>query len=40
MKISIIKVKHNYANKLKYKLNSTKSQDYKDIERIIIDGGL
>ena len=39
MKISIITVTYNCAETITYTLNSIKSQDYKNIEHIIIDGG-
>ena len=38
MKISIITVTYNCAETITYTLNSIKSQDYKNIEHIIIDG--
>jgi glycosyltransferase len=39
MKISIITVCYNSADTLKFTLNSVLSQDYKNLEHIIIDGG-
>ena len=39
MKVSIITVCLNSDETIKYSLNSVISQDYKNIEHIIIDGG-
>ena len=39
MKISVITICYNSADTLKFTLNSVLSQDYKNLEHIIIDGG-
>ena len=39
MKVSIITVCLNSKNTVKYTLNSVLSQNYKNIEHIIVDGG-
>jgi len=39
MKISVITICYNSANTLKYTLKSVLSQDYENIEHIIVDGG-
>ena len=39
MKVSIITVCLNSKNTIKYTLNSVLSQNYKNIEHIIVDGG-
>ena len=39
MKLSIITVTYNSAKTLSETLNSVASQDYKNIEHIIVDGG-
>ena len=39
MKVSIISVTYNAASTLAYTINSVASQDYHDLEYIVVDGG-